>query len=346
MFFKKKKKIRVIQYGCGKMGAVFLRYLTEKGAEIVGAIDTNPSLVGRDIADIIGLKKKTGIIIENNAEKIFKQKKADVCIVAIASLMADMEKHLSLPLNYGVNVISTCEEAFYPWNTSKKITKRLDKLAKNNNCTITASGYQDVFWGNLISIIAGATHKIKLIEGVSSYNVEDYGIALAEVHGAGLSLKDFDKKIAKNSKLPSYMWNSNEWLASQLGWTVKSIKQSLVPTKNNRALKSKTLGLTIPSGHATGMSAIVTLETKEGPTIKTECIGKVYAKGEIDKNDWKISGEPDTRVVINQPATVELTCATIVNRLPQLINAPAGYITSEKLPPAAYLTKNLEHYLK
>ena len=97
----------------------------------------------------------------------------------------------------GVNAITTGEEAFYPWNSSQKTTELLDQLAKRNGCTLCpGSGYQDVFWGNLITTLAGATHSIRKITGKSSYNVEDYGMVLAKVHGAGLSLAGFEKEIA------------------------------------------------------------------------------------------------------------------------------------------------------
>ena len=159
-------------------------------------------------------------------------------------------------------------------------------------------------------------------------------------------MADFDRDIAKNDSLPSYVWNSNEWLCSQLGFTVKSMKQKLVPTTANVTLHSTTLGMDIPQGYATGMSAVVTTETFQGPVIETQCVGKVYAPGETDCNDWTIRGEPDTTVKIACPATVELTCATIVNRIPQLLNAPTGYVTTEKLPPAKYLAYPMEHYLE
>ena len=339
------EKIRVIQYGCGKMGEVSLRYLYEKGAEIVGAIDSNPEVVGKDIGEVAGLGVKLNIPVCSDAEKVFQETDAHVCLLMTRSLMSETLEAFELAARYGVNVLSTCEEAFYPWNTSPAITNRLDKLAKENNCTLAGTGYQDVYWGNLITTIAGSTHNILRIEGKSSYNVEHYGIALAEVHGAGLSLEEFEEKIAKNDDLPSFMTNANEWMCSQFGWTIKSQGQKLIPMTHDKDLYSETLGKTIPAGHATGMTAVVTTVTQQGPVIVSECIGKVYAEGEVDRNDWIIRGEPETVVNIANPATVELTCATTVNRIPDVINAPAGYYTTEKMPTSRYRTYPLHFYV-
>lgn len=341
-----KEKIRVIQYGCGKMGKVFLRYLYEKGAEIVGAIDLNPALVGKDVGEVADLGFPLNVPVRSDAENVFKECDADVCVIATMSLMTDVYDPFELAARHGVNAISTCEEAFYPWNTSPALTNKLDKLAKENNCTLAGSGYQDVFWGNLITTLAGATHNITKIEGSSSYNVEDYGIALAQVHGAGLSPEEFEEKIAKNDSLPSYMWNANQWLCSQLGWSIKSMEQKLIPLFHDEDVHSSTLNMTIKAGNALGMSAVVTTITNQGPVLVTQCIGKVYPEGEVDTNLWTIYGEPNTTVKIEQPATVELTCATIVNRIPQLLMAPAGFYTTDKWEPAKYLTYPMNLYVE
>ena len=48
--------------------------------------------------------------------------------------------------------------------------RELDILAKANNVTMTGCGYQDVFWGNLISILGGATFKITEIKTINEQN--------------------------------------------------------------------------------------------------------------------------------------------------------------------------------
>ena len=137
--------------------------------------------------------------------------------------------------------------------------------------------------------------------------------------------------IQKGEYLPSYMWNVNGWLCAKLGLTVISQTQKTVPQTYKEDIESSTLGMTVKAGDATGMSAVVTTETKEGITLETECIGKVYSKEDFDKNEWTIEGEPTTTLVINRPSTVELTCASVVNRIPDVINAKPGYVPTEEI---------------
>ena len=341
------RKVRVVQFGTGKMAVYTMRYVLEKGGEVVGAIDLNPNVIGKDIGTIIG-KEELGIKVTSldDAEETLRKLKPDIAIVTTMSLIKDVEDALMLCAKLGINAITTCEEAFFPENSNPNVTEKLDEMAKKTGCTITGSGYQDIYWGQLITSIAASTQKITKIKGSSSYNVEDYGIALAKAHGAGLTLEEFDKQVASVDKitpeerkeiidsgeyLPSYMWNVNGWLCSKLGLTIISQTQVTVPTTYKEDIYSETLGETVKAGNATGMSAIVTTQTKEGITIESECIGKVYSKEEYDKNEWTIYGEPDTTITVAKPATVELTCATIVNRIPDVINAPAGYVTTEKM---------------
>ncbi len=349
------QKIKAVQYGVGKMSLYTMRYMIEKGIEIVGAVDLNPAVIGKDIGEILG-KEKLGIVVVSaeKAEEMMKETKPDICIITTRSLIAELEEPYMLCAKLGINAISTCEEAFYPQNSNPTLTKKIDELAKANNCTITGTGYQDIYWGQLITSIAGSTQKITKIKGSSSYNVEDYGIALAEAHGAGLTLEDFDKQVAsvdrmsdeerqeiinKGEYAPSYMWNVNGWLCSKLGLTIISQTQKCVPQTYKDDIYSSTLDMTIKAGDATGMSAVVTTKTKEGITIESECIGKVYAPDEFDKNVWTVEGEPTTTITVEKPATVELTCATVVNRIPDVIKAEPGYITTEKLGDLQFKNK-------
>ena len=160
-----------------------------------------------------------------------------------------------------------------------------------------------------------------------------------------ISDEERQKVIESGDYLPSYMWNVNGWLCSKLGLTVKSQTQKCVPQFHDGDIESSTLNMVIKSGMATGMSAVVTTETEEGITLETECVGKVYAKEDVDRNEWTIEGEPNTTMVISMPATVELTCATVVNRIPDLIKAAPGFVTTENMGELTYRVKSLEKYI-
>ena len=184
------RKVTFAQYGCGKMAKYLIRYGIEKGSELVAAFDMNPAILGKDAADIVGNGyPETGVKISaaSEAEKILGSLKPDVCIIATRSTIAELEDIFTICAKYGINAITTCEEALYPWNSNPSLTKKLDELAKQGGCTLTGVGYCDLVWGTMVTNLAGSSHDIKEIHGVSSYNVEEYVIALAEGHGAGFT---------------------------------------------------------------------------------------------------------------------------------------------------------------
>ena len=67
---------------------------------------------------------------------------------------------------------------------------------------------------------------------------------------------------------------------------------------------------------------------------------------DYDKNEWTIYGEPETTITVSRPATVELTCATIVNRIPDVINSKPGFVLTYEMNELSYRSKELDSYLK
>ena len=80
------------------------------------------------------------------------------------------------------------------------------------------------------------------------------------------------------------------------------------------------------AGSMLGIVDATTIETVEGPTFTFEMAGRVYGEGETDTNEWLIHGEPELHLANERVPTRLITCTSVVNRIPDVIDAPPGSV--------------------
>lgn len=322
------KKIDVLLFGYGNTGKQIAGYVTEHGGRLCAVVDHDRRLNGVKVADTA---------VTWDEETVLAKVKADIAVITIGGGLQEIAPTVEKCLRRGINVITTSEEALFPYATSPKLATHLDQIAKEHGVTLTASGFQDCFWIHAVMAFASSVSRIDRIRGTLRYNIDDYGAALSADHGVGLSVKEFNERFQKHFS-PTYLWHANELLGTRLGWGVTEQTQKCTPYVYHDDLYSAAYGGIVAKGKCVGMSALVTTVTRFGGIIETECIGKIYTGSDQDSCAWSFTGEPNLSFEVNAPKTLEHTAASIVNRIPQVINAAPGYVTIDRLGYCEYLT--------
>jgi hypothetical protein len=94
----------------------------------------------------------------------------------------------------------------------------------------------------------------------------------------------------------------------------------------------RTLDETLPAGRVLGYPDTDTLATVGGPELVIRSTGKVYRPGDADYTEWTADGTPALHLRCAEPNTSVTTCAAAVNRIPDVLSAPAGLVTVDRLP--------------
>jgi 4-hydroxy-tetrahydrodipicolinate reductase len=70
----------------------------------------------------------------------------------------------------------------------------------------------------------------------------------------------------------------------------------------------------------------------------------VYREGETDSNEWFVHGEPELHLRNDRVPTRLITCTSVVNRVPDVINAEPGLVTLDRLGKPRYKHGALARY--
>ncbi len=331
-------KPRIVIYGTGQYGGHVARFAVQKGWPIVAAFNRAGDKVGKDLGQVIGLKRDIGVIIQDcdtgNYEAL--KGKADIGVVAMTN---QLEKNLpayTRLMNAGLNVICHGTEAYFPWGNDKTLCNQIDALAKKNGVTFTGGGIWDMsrIWSGIL--LCGPCTEIKSLyhRSITDPNGQAQHAQQAIAHiGCGLTVEEFMQRgLGRDPMALSYKTIPEQVLWAQ-GYTITHTSSRLEAVVADEPVYSQILGETIPTGRVLGIRIVGEIETKEGVTARAEIELRVFKPGEVEHMFWEVNGLPRTRVRVERENSAHATASNLFNRIPDVIAARPGIVVVSEMGP-------------
>lgn len=325
------KKVRVVQFGCGPIGCSVTRYAWNRpDIEIVGAIDIDTSLVGRDLGEVAGIGDNLGVSISAEADAVLSQTKPDVVFLTTTSSLRAVHAEARECIEAGANVISTCEELAYPYSKEPQISADVDKEAKDKGVTVLATGVNPGFvmdaWPLFMTGICQQVNKIKAVR------VQDASPRRATFQnkiGAGRTLEEFNTLVAAGTLKHIGLPESIAMIASGLGWELDKITESIEPVVARSRVETDFV--VVEPGQAAGVRQVGRGSRARDELITLEFEAYVGAPESYDA--VYITGTPNLEVVIRGGTPGDIATAAItVNCVHRVMDAPPGLLTMKDLP--------------
>ena len=340
------RNIRAALCGVGAVGALIAKHLIEKqGIEIVAAVDTDPQKLNKDLAEVLKLQTRTGIMITDNVIEALKKTRPDIAIHATSSYLKQTYSQIAALVEQNVNVVSTCEELSYPYLSEPKLAHKLDALAKKHDVTVLGTGINPGFLMDTLAItLTAPCTRIDNVEVTRIMNAATRRIPFQKKIGAGLTLEEFNNKT-KNKQITGHVGleQSIAMIAEALAWKLDKIKvEAVQPVIARRPTASK--DIQVPAGKVAGMrqTATATIGGREAITLHFEA----YIGAEQEYDAITIKGVPNITQRIQPCIHGDAgTVAMIVNAVPHVINAPAGLQTMLDLPIPHCTPEDMRKYV-
>jgi len=326
-----KKRIRAIQYGVGPIGVSIARLMREKQAiEIVGAIDTDPSKVGRDLGEVVGAADAPwGVLISADAKEILEQA-ADVVIHSTSSSLPKVMDQLLMCLEAESCVVSTCEELSYPFRTYPELAANLDAAAKDWGVALVGTGVNPGFvMDKLVITLAAVSQRIDHAKALRVVDASKRRLPLQKKIGAGMSVEEFRTKVAEGVIKHVGLPESVAMVADSLNLPVEQITETIEPVVAKERVQTEFL--TVAAGQAAGVHQIARGTGGGKELVYLELQMYVGAKDPADTIE--LQGHPNISLVIPGGSHGDIaTASVVVNSIPVILDAPAGLRTARDLP--------------
>ena len=323
--------IKVMHYGLGPIGAAIVKQVAARpGFKIVGAIDIDPAKIGRDVGDVVGLPRRVGAKVSDDAAKALKSAKPDVVVLCTSSSIKKVMPQIETVLNAKTPIVSTTEELAYPGYTHIRLARQIHALAKKKKVAVLGTGVNPGFAMDTLPIALTAV--CERVDRVVVNRVQDARIRrlpFQQKIGAGLTTEQFQKKVDDGSVRHVGLTESIAMIADALGWTLDRITDDIQPKLASVTISSEFLA--VDPGYVCGIVQDGIGYRKREPVIKLHMEAYLGSPETYDSLD--IEGSPNLSMRINGGIHGDVATASIVvNSIPKVLEAAPGLHTMRDLP--------------
>jgi 4-hydroxy-tetrahydrodipicolinate reductase len=212
------RPLRVAFYGAGQVATNAAQILRRRGIEVLGPF-------GRDERDVA---LRSG---------------ADVVVIATTSFLSAIADDVRDAVEAGSNVITTAEEAAYPWANDAATADRLDALARSRGVTILGAGLNPGFaFDALVLTACGVVPEVESLLVERVVDVSGFGETVLRRIGIAHSPESFAAgrragTVTGHIGFPQSM----QVVAARLGVGIERIDGELEPIFAERELPTSSL---------------------------------------------------------------------------------------------------------
>lgn len=324
----------LLQVGLGPLGQAMVRDLHARGrGRVLAAVDTAPELVGRSLCELAP-GAEPGVSVAGDLQAALADERIDCALVTTSSDLARCAPSLRALLARGMTVVTTCEEALWPWLRHAQLAEELDQHARAHGGRLLGTGINPGFlMDTLVAQVSAVCRSVTSFEAWRIQDATTRRIPFQAKIGASLDDDAFAAKQADGSLRHVGLGESLHLAAAALGLELDEWEESLEPVRAERPLECG-LG-SIPVGTAAGVRQVALGRAQGAVVARLEFVAAI---GQADPHDRvRIVGEPPLDVRIDGGVHGDVaTIAIAVNALDALKAAPPGFHTMLSVPPVTY----------
>jgi hypothetical protein len=328
--------LRVTLYGTGRVGSDATRLAAQReGVEIVAAVSRNTTQHGRDLGELAGVGAN-GVVIGSSLGEALSVP-SDVLVVATSSFLREIAVPMEAGIRAGRAVLTTSEEAAYPWIVDEALARRLDELAREAGVAVAGLGINPGFvFDALVSTLSGAAWDVSGVEVERVVDLSGFGANVLNRLGVGLDPAGFADGVSTGAVTGHIGFpQSIRIVAHALGRSLERIDREIEPIITAHALTSRELEVApgLVGGFTQRYKGIVDGET----WFEAHLIGHLDppAIGEPLRDLIRIHGAAELSLDLVPGLNAQSTVAAVlVNSIGRIRRAEPGWRLVTELPPA------------